>query len=189
MANNGQTAKPWVVHRERVVYDDPWVHLSLLDVEPPGVDRFEYRVVRLPRVAVAVILDRGRVLMLWRYRLITRQWGWELPGGVIDDGEDGAHAAAREAEEETGYRPNRLSHLVTYQPTIGMVDSPHEIYLAHGATRLGPPKDPTEVGRVAWISVDQVKFLITGTTVLSSGTLVGLLSVLADHAGCAGRGS
>lgn len=30
--------------------------------------------------------------------------GWELPGGHCEDGEDPALTAAREAEEETGYR-------------------------------------------------------------------------------------
>ena len=51
-------------------------------------------------VQVAVLDERGRVL------LQLRPWppGWELPGGHCEDGEDPASAAAREAEEETGYR-------------------------------------------------------------------------------------
>jgi 8-oxo-dGTP pyrophosphatase MutT (NUDIX family) len=189
MAELDGRTKPWVVHEERVVYDDPWVHLSLLDVEPPGVKRFEYRVVRLPRVAVALILDQGRVLMLRRYRLITQQWGWELPGGVIDTGEEGARAAAREAEEETGYRPNQLNHLITYQPSIGMVDSPHEIYFGRGAVKTGKPNDPTEAGKVDWIPLDRIRSVINGDTLLSSGTLVGLLFLLANDLGdgCAAR--
>jgi ADP-ribose pyrophosphatase YjhB (NUDIX family) len=50
-----------------------------------------------------------------------------------------AEAAAREVEEETGCRPRRLEHLVTFQPMIGMVDRPHHVFLARGAERVGEP--------------------------------------------------
>ena len=55
----------WKVYGERTLYDNPWVRLVKVDVEPPGGHRFEHHVVRLQRVAVAVVLDeRDRVLML-----------------------------------------------------------------------------------------------------------------------------
>jgi 8-oxo-dGTP pyrophosphatase MutT (NUDIX family) len=40
-----------------------------------------------PRQA-AVVDDQGRVLMLWRHRFITDRWGWELPCGWVEPGED-----------------------------------------------------------------------------------------------------
>jgi len=86
-------------------------------------------------VAVAAVLDKqDRVLMMWRYRFVPGRFGWELPGGIIEAGEDGAAAAARETEEGTGWRPaERPEHLLTFQPMVGMVDSPHELYVARGA--------------------------------------------------------
>ncbi|HEX6539340.1 MAG TPA: NUDIX hydrolase [Candidatus Dormibacteraeota bacterium] len=48
---------------------------------------------------VAVLRD-DRVLVQFR----PFPPGWELPGGHCEDGEDPAITAAREAEEETGYR-------------------------------------------------------------------------------------
>lgn len=50
--------------------------------------------------AQVAVIDEGRVLLQFR----PFPPGWELPGGHCEDGEDPAVTAAREAEEETGYR-------------------------------------------------------------------------------------
>ena len=71
------------VYGERVVYDNPWVRLTVVDIEPPDGHRFEHHVVRLQRVAIAAVLnDADEVLMLWRHRFVDDSWGWELPGGI-----------------------------------------------------------------------------------------------------------
>jgi 8-oxo-dGTP pyrophosphatase MutT (NUDIX family) len=171
------------VYGERTIYDNPWVKLTLVDIEPPDGHRFEHHVIRLHRVAIAVVLnDADEVLMLWRHRFLADTWGWELPGGIIDQGEDGAATAAREVAEETGWRPGALKHLLTFQPMIGMVDTPHEIYLGHGATHIGDPTDREEAGRVAWIPMTAILDLISKNEILGSGSFVGLLHVLASRA-------
>ncbi|WP_392872782.1 GntR family transcriptional regulator [Streptomyces sp. LN499] len=174
--------EPWKVHGERSLYDSKWVKLDLWDVEPPGVERFEHHVVTLHHVAISVVLDeQDRVLMLWRYRFVPQQWGWELPGGIVDAGEDAHHTALREVEEETGWRPTSLHHVITYQPMIGMVDSPHEIFVGRGAEKVGEPTDAEEAGHVAWIPLSAVMRLMAAGELMGSGTLVGLLHVLASR--------
>nr|WP_239579584.1 NUDIX domain-containing protein [Microlunatus panaciterrae] len=98
--------------------------------------------------------------MLWRHRFVTDEWGWELQGGIVDPGEEGPASAAREVEEETGWRPGPLTDLLTFQPMIGMVDSPHELYVANSATRIGEPPDPEEAGRVDWVPLGSVMELM-----------------------------
>ncbi|MEU9199465.1 NUDIX domain-containing protein [Streptomyces sp. NPDC048332] len=170
----------WKIHGSRAVYENPWVHLDLVDVEPPGVKRFEHHVVRLFRVAITAVIDEhDRVLMLWRYRFVPQQWGWELPGGIVESGEDAAVTAVREAEEETGWRPGPVEHVVSYQPMIGMVDSPHEIFVAHGAQKVGEPTDAEEAGEIAWVPLDDIPRLMSEGRLMGSGTLVALLHILA----------
>ncbi|SDK98143.1 NUDIX domain-containing protein [Streptomyces indicus] len=174
--------EPWQIHGERTVYDNPWVKLNLVDVEPPGVERFEHHVVRLHHVAISAVLDdQDRVLMLWRYRFVADKWGWELPGGIVDEGEDPHTTAMREFEEETGWRPDYLEHLVTYQPMVGMVDSPHEIYIGRGAQHVGDPTDVEESGHVEWVPLSDIPGLMARGDLLGSGTLVGLLHLLASR--------
>ncbi|WP_328725691.1 NUDIX domain-containing protein [Streptomyces sp. NBC_00259] len=174
--------EPWRIHGERTVYDNRWVKLALVDVEPPGVERFEHHVVRLHHVAISAVLDdHDRVLMLWRYRFVPNKWGWELPGGIVDEGEDPHATALREVEEETGWRPDSLDHVVTYQPMIGMVDSPHEIFVGKGAQHVSDPTDIEEAGHIAWVPLSDIPGLMARGELMGSGTLVALLHLLASH--------
>lgn len=172
----------WKTFGERTVYErKPWVSLNLVDVQPPGGgERFEHHVVRLFRAVIGLVLDdNDRVLMLWRHRFVSDQWGWELPGGIVDAGEDDALTAAREVEEETGWRPNSMRPLISFQPMIGMVDSPHAVYYAKGATFVGEPPASDEAGEVAWIPLSRIRGLLDKNEILGSGSIVGLLHLLA----------
>ena len=170
------------VFGERTVYDNPWVRLVLVDIEPPNGRRFEHHVVRLQTVVLTLVVDDAdRVLMLWRHRFATDEWGWELPGGIADNGEQLAETAMREVEEETGWRPGRPEHLVSFQPMPGMVDTPHAVYVVHGATKVGEPSDLEEAARVDWVPLSSVVKLVSEGKVLGSGSLVGLLYFLATR--------
>lgn len=168
------------VFGERTLYDNRWVRLTLVDIEPPSGERFEHHVVRLQTVALAVVLDEAdRVLMLWRHRFVADEWGWELPGGIVDPGEDPEATARREVEEETGWRVGGLEHLTTFQPMSGMVDTPHIVYLGKGAVHVGEPTDAEEAAIVDWLPLSSVLDLVRKGQILGSGSLVGLLYLLA----------
>ena len=172
----------WQTFGERTVYESrPWVRLNLVDVQPPGGgERFEHHVVRLFPAAIGIVADEtDRVLMIWRHRFVADQWGWEFPGGIVDDGEDGIAAVSREVEEETGWRPNEMHPLISYQPMSGMVDSPHAIYFARGATYIGEPEASEESAVVEWIPRSRIPELIDNNLIIGSGSTVGLLHLLA----------
>ena len=172
------------VFGEREVYRNRWVRLTLVDIETPDGRRFEHHVVRLQTVALAAVLDeQDRVLMLWRHRFVTDEWGWELPGGIVDGGEDAGAAAAREVLEETGWRPRPMRHLLTFQPMPGMVDTPHALFVARGAEKVGEPSDAEEAAVVDWIPMTRVPELIDRGEVLGSGSLVALLYLLTQRQG------
>lgn len=57
------------------------------------------------------------------------------------------------------------------QPTAGLSDSVHHVYLADGAERIGPPEDGYESSRIAWLPRAEVPAVI-GRGEMSSGTTV-----------------
>lgn len=182
MASSRDESLEWKTFGERSVYEKrPWVSLNLVDVQPPGgAERFEHHVVRLFRATIGLVVDdQDRVLMLWRHRFVADQWGWELPGGIVDEGEDDAITVAREIEEETGWRPNSMRKLIEFQPMTGMVDSPHSLFWCKGATFQAPPEASEEAGRIAWIPLADIKGMLAKNEILGSGSIVGLLHLLA----------
>jgi 8-oxo-dGTP pyrophosphatase MutT (NUDIX family) len=167
----------WTVHGERTVYDSDWVRVSLVDVEVPGGRRFEHHAVRRTAEAVAVVVhDPGRgVLLLWRHRFITDRWGWEVPAGRVEPGESLEEAAAREALEETGWRPGPLRRLTSYDPTPGVSDHRFHVFRTGSATYMGEPSDPSESERVEWVPVEDVRRLVADGGVPDGLTLTALL--------------
>jgi 8-oxo-dGDP phosphatase len=176
----GDGRSRWKTFGERTIYDNPWVWLGQVDVELPGGERFWHHVVRLQLAALIVVVDdQDRVLLMWRHRFVQDRWGWELPGGLIDEGEDPAETVQRELEEETGYRAGRVERLMTFQPMVGMVDSEHEVFLGRDPEKIGEPTETTEADKIEWIPLSLVPGLIEAGEIWNAGSLVALLRVLA----------
>jgi 8-oxo-dGTP pyrophosphatase MutT (NUDIX family) len=171
----------WTIHGERSIYDSEWIQVRLADVELPDGHRFDHHVVRFPQGAAGTVIrdpERG-LLLLWRHRFITDTWGWEIPAGRIELGEDPEQAAGREALEETGWQPGPLTRLGTYAPSNGSTDQLFHLYWAEGATYVGDPVDFYESERIAWVPVAEVRRLIADGQVHDGLSLTGLLWVLA----------
>ncbi|TWD80142.1 NUDIX domain-containing protein [Kribbella amoyensis] len=171
----------WKIQAERVVDDTRRLKLSIAAVELPDGVQFEQYVLRMPKAAMMVVLDNDQeqVLMIWRHRFIIDRWVWELPGGYVDPAEDPAATAAREVEEETGWRPRNASHLLTLQPSVGTTDAENLLYLSIGADHIGTPTDINEADRVAWLPLDTIPTRIRSGEIPGAASLAGLLHVLA----------
>lgn len=171
----------WIVHGERSLYDSRWIHIRLVDVETPDGTRFEHHVVRMQRVAVIAITDEAgdKLLMLRRHRFIDKSWGWEVPVGIVEPGEEPIAAAAREVQEETGWRPANLCRALAFQPAIGIADTPHELFTGRGAARTGDPDDVTEAAEVAWIPTSSLPDMVRDGTIRDGASLVAVLHLLA----------
>ena len=136
--------------------------------------------IRAPKAAtVAVVDEQHRVLMVWRHRFVIDRWVWELPGGYVDEDEDVAISAAREVEEETGWRPRSVEAMVSFQPWVGMADAENLLFLGRGADYIGDAIDVNEAERVAWIPIDDVHSHIASGQIVGAGSIIAVLDLLA----------
>lgn len=96
------------------------------------------------RAAVILAIDsEDRVILVEQFRVPLGRPCIELPAGLIGDddavaGEDATVAAARELEEETGYRAGRMEVIGEFHSSPGMVSESYTLLRAHDLVQVGP---------------------------------------------------
>lgn len=167
----------WINHGEQTVYENPWLTVNMADVELPDGRHLEHTVIREKPVALCVALnDHAQVLLLYRHRFIPDTWGWEVPGGGVNNGETLEQAAARELLEETGWKATgEIRHLVTVEPANGISDATYHLCWTDQAEQVGDPEDGFESTRREWIPLADVPGMIAAGEIRGADTIAGLL--------------
>jgi 8-oxo-dGTP pyrophosphatase MutT (NUDIX family) len=170
----------WVVSESPVTLPQSAVNrhsrVAVAHVRLPDGVEFEQVVLRVDAAAMCVLVNEcAEALIMRRHRFVIDAWVWELPGGYLDSGEDPADGAVREAEEETGWRPGQVEHLVSFQPMTGTADALNHIYLGHDPVKVTDLLDINEAESVRWIPLAEVSALVHGMT-LGAASVIGLLA-------------
>jgi 8-oxo-dGTP pyrophosphatase MutT (NUDIX family) len=176
----------WTVHGRRAMYESDWVNVYVDDVELPDGHHIDHHVLTFPKASqTAVVLNdaRDHVLLIWRHRFITDTWGWEVPAGWVEPGEDPEAAICREIEEETGYRVGHIEPMISYNAISGISTMRFTAYLATGAILQGDPTDGAESLDVSWVPIADVLGLAKSGQLQDGPTLTSLSYFFASSNG------
>ena len=81
--------------------------------------------------AIVPVTGEGKILMVRQYRNALERYTLEIPAGAVDYVEEPKElCAARELEEETGYRAGRLEWLMNVNTTVAFCNEFIGIYVA-----------------------------------------------------------
>ena len=112
------------------------------------------------KAAVILAMEDDHVLLVEQYRVPLGANCIELPAGLIGDheeGEDTLMSAARELEEETGYRADHLEIVGEFFSSPGMVSESFSLVRARGLTKVsdggGVDGENITVHRVALVDL------------------------------------
>jgi ADP-ribose pyrophosphatase len=138
-------------------------------------DTYFYRISGPDSVTIFPLLDDGRIVLERQYRPAIRKYIYELPAGCIDDGETPAHAAARELEEETGYRPGLIRQLFDAYPSPGIRTEFATIYIATNLVKTKTHLDPDEVITIKKVKLEELVEMIKKNQIIDLKTIAAVL--------------
>ncbi|MBE6380134.1 MAG: NUDIX hydrolase [Lentisphaerae bacterium] len=118
---------------EKTLYRGRFLALNLIDyTDQDGVERSWESAVRTPPTPAVMVLPiikpDNEIVIIRQFRPPTKRYVWETPAGLIDPGEDPAHAALRELAEETGFSGKLLKILPPTFSSSGL--SGESVYMA-----------------------------------------------------------
>lgn len=130
--------RPWTQVSVRSEKDYRIFRTRTLDVlDPRDGSPWVRTVIDAPDwVNVIPVTAAGEVVLVRQFRFGTWSNTLELPGGMLDPGEDAATAAGRELEEETGFRPARLTALGSSHPNPALFGNRLHSFLAEGCVQV-----------------------------------------------------
>lgn len=100
-------------------------------------------------VVLLPVLDDGRIVMIRNRRFAIELTLLELCAGTREltpsgAAEDPAQCAARELEEETGYRAASLTPMLSFYPSPGVSNELMHVFVARGLQRTAQRLDQSE---------------------------------------------
>lgn len=162
----------------RNIYTGKVVALNVDTVQLPNGVTVDLETIRHPGAAAVVPLkDDGTVVMIRQFRHAAGGFIYEIPAGKLDRGEDPLNCAARELEEEVGYRASSFELLSSIFTAPGFADEVIHIYKAIGLTNGTQQLDRDEVLEIVEMSLSDAIKNIQDGTIRDGKTIVGLQAV------------
>lgn len=155
--------------------------LVQLDVEtvrlPDGTTTTREIVMHPGAVAMVPLLPDGRVVLVRQYRSAVKRALLEIPAGTLEPGEDPAAAAARELQEEIGYRPGKLERLGREYTAPGYTTELIHLFLATDLVPGALAQDADEYIETVTLPLAEALAQVDSGAIDDGKTMIGLLWV------------
>lgn len=123
----------------------PWVTLIEREVEfTPGAPvELYHAVTQDDYISIVARTEDGLIPIVRQYRPAVERFTWELPAGMVDEGEDAETCCRRELMEETGLAATKVDALGTYSPcTARLSNRVHSFFVETGPAAGAQTNEP-----------------------------------------------
>lgn len=129
-------------------------------------------------VAIVPRLDARTILLIRQYRPAVGEALLEIPAGTLEEGEEADACAARELEEEIGYRAGRLRRMFSQYLAPGYSSEVLHAYLAEQLTRSHAKPDEDEEIEVVPVQASEIEAMILDGRIKDAKSIAALLVAL-----------
>jgi ADP-ribose pyrophosphatase len=150
----------WTVVKQDQVLDDPYVKVTMQEVQlPNGQIITNWPFVHTRDYVNALVFNRdGDVMVIEGYKHGLGRSSWQVVGGYLEPGEEPLPAIQRELLEETGYQAEDWSDLGTFVMDANRHVGVGTFFLAKNARKVTEPDhDDLEEFIVRWVSPSELK--------------------------------
>jgi len=167
----------WKLLSSSYIHKGPWATLRIDKCEMPNGKIVEdYYVLEYSNWVNAVaITEDNKVLMVKQYRHAAGIISLEIPGGVIDAGEEPVHAIRRELLEETGYQFDEFELICTVYGNPSTANNQTFTYFTKGGKKVQDQHlDELEDLIVEEYTIEEVKQLLLNNEIKQAMHCAGL---------------
>jgi ADP-ribose pyrophosphatase len=118
----------------------------------------------------------GQIIMVRQYRNAIDSYSLEIPAGSINEGEDNMFCAIRECEEEAGYKPGKVVHLIDLYTTVAFSNEKICIYYGEELVKTKQNLDDDEFVSVEKHPLGELVEMIYDGRIMDAKTIAGLLA-------------
>jgi ADP-ribose pyrophosphatase len=126
-------------------------------------------------VVLLPLLADGRIVMIRNHRFAVERTLLELPAGTREANEAPELCAARELEEETGYRAGALREVIGFFPAPGSSTERMQLFIAEDLTKCAQNLDQTEQIEVVPMALDEALEHIRDNRIEDAKSIASLL--------------
>lgn len=126
--------------------------------------------------------EAGELVLVWQYRFGTDALSLEVPGGIIEPGEEPAVAARRELLEETGYEADTVELVSVVEPNPALQGNRCFTFLARGVRPTGQTAfDDLEDLETVLVPASEIATLLDDRVITHALAVVALETYLRKH--------
>jgi ADP-ribose pyrophosphatase len=156
------------------VYDGKIIKVDVFDLTIEG-RKVKREIIKHPGAAAMLAFDEKERIILVRQHRYPHGYVLEIPAGTLEKGESPKTCAHREIQEETGYKAKKMTHLVTYYPSVGYSTEAIHCFIASGLTRVKKKLDTDEFITVKKMELTKLLKMIRAGKIIDSKTICAVM--------------